>query len=454
MKTTAENTELTGRVDSLFAEWDRPDAPGAALAVVQNGEVVYRRGYGMANLEYAISITPTTIFHVASLSKQFTSFAINLLALDGKLSLDDDIRTHFPEFGDFGKTITLRHLRHHTSGLRDQWDLLQLAGWRMEDVITEQDILDLAWKQRDLNFAPGSEHLYCNTGYTLLAVVVKRVSGKSLREFAQERIFAPLGMTNTHFHDDHRMIVPNRAYSYAPLEGKEGFEHRVLSFANVGTTSLFTTVEDLALWDQNFYDPRVGGPEAIELLQERGVLNDGKTIDYAAGLAHGEYRGLKAVGHGGADAGYRADIVRFPEERFTVIVLANRGDAGPFALTRQVADLYLADRLGPPPEVSPPQPPAPAETTLDAEQLAEYAGDFFSDELTAIYTLQVRDGALHLRVRKGELPLRPIEPADTFTGDLGRITFTRTRSKRINGFTVTTGRVRNLRFRKTLKYRS
>jgi len=324
----------------------------------------------------------------------------------------------------------------------------------MEDVITEQDILDLAWKQRDLNFAPGAEHLYSNTGYTLLAVTVKRVSGQSLREFAHERIFAPLGMTNTHFHDDHRMVVPNRAYSYALREGGEGFEHRVLSFANVGTTSLFTTVEDLARWDHNFYEPQVGGPEAIALLQQRGMLNDGKTIDYAAGLAIGEYRGLKTVGHGGADAGYRADIVRFLEERFTVIVLANRSDANPGALTRQVADLYLADRLGPAPTQEPAQPTAPTEKTLTPDQLAEYEGDFFSDELTAIYTVTLRDGTLTMRVRKGEFPLRPLERSDTFTGDLGQITFTRTRSKRVNGFTVTTGRIRNLRFRKTLKYRS
>src|SRR5579884_198857 len=453
MPTRTKKAGLTAQVDALFAAWDRSDAPGAALAVVQEGEIVYKRGYGMANLEYGVPITPATIFHVASLSKQFTAFAINLLALEGRLSLDDDIRTHFPEFGDFGKTITLRHLRHHTSGLRDQWDLLRLAGWRMEDVITEQDILDLAWKQRDLNFAPGAEHLYCNTGDTLLAVTVKRVSGQSLPEFAQERIFGPLGMTNTHFHDDHHRIVPNRAYSYAPREDGEGFEHRVLSFSNVGTTSLFTTVEDLARWDRNFAALQIGGPEALALLQERGRLNDGTPIDYAAGLAFGEYRGLQTVGHGGADAGYRADFLRFPEERFTVIVLANRSDANPGALTRRVADLYLADRLGPVPGEAPAPPAEPSQKTLTPDQLAEYAGDFFSDELTAIYTLQLRDGALTLRTRKEEFPLQPSESPDTFTGPLGQITFTRTRSKRIHGFAITTGRVRNLRFRKTQKYR-
>jgi CubicO group peptidase (beta-lactamase class C family) len=452
MPKTCKSAGLTASVDALFAAWDKPDAPGAALAVVQNGEAVCKRGYGMANLEYAVPITPSTIFHAASLSKQFTSFAINLLALEGKLSLDDELHTHFPEFGDFGMPITLRHLRHHTSGLRDQWSMLQLAGWRMEDVITEQDILDLAWRQRELNFQPGAEHLYCNTGYTLLAVIVKRVSGQSLRDFTQERIFVPLGMTNTHFHDDHRMIVPNRAYSYAPRESGDGFEHRVLSFSNVGTTSLFTTVEDLARWDRNFHDPIAGSAEAIDMLHDRYVLNDGSTIAYAAGLQYGEHRGLKTIGHSGADAGYRSHLVRFPDERLSVIVLANRADANPGTLAYQVAELYLAGQLAPPREEEPPQPEAPAsETKLEADKLSEYAGTYFSDELTAIYALEVYEGKLVMTMRKDELNLQPAEQPDTFSCDLGKITFHRSRRKRIIGFTVTTGRVRNLRFRKLLR---
>ncbi len=446
----SKSAGLTTQVDALFADWDRPNEPGAALAVIRNGKILYKHGYGMANLEYAVPIRPATIFHVASLSKQFTSFAINLLALEGKLSLDDELHTHFPEFGDFGRKITLRHLRHHTSGLRDQWDLLQLAGWRMEDVITEQDILNLAWKQQELNFEPGAEYLYCNTGYTLLAVTVKRVSGQSLREFTQERIFTPLGMTNTHFHDDHRMLVPNRAYSYAPRTGLEGFEHRVLSFSNVGTTSLFTTVEDLARWDNNFYEPKAGGAEAVALLHERFKLNDGSTIGYSAGLMHGEYRGLKTVGHSGADAGFRSNMLRFPDQRFTVIVLANRGDANPGALSYKVADLYLADSLGPAARETPGQPEAPiAQLSLEAAQLEDYTGDFFSDELTAIYSVTARDGSLLMGTRKDEFTLHPAELADTFTYEMGSITFTRNRQKRVTGFTVTTGRVRNLKFRKT-----
>jgi CubicO group peptidase (beta-lactamase class C family) len=250
--------ELNSRADKLFAAYDKPDSPGCALAVIKDGTVLHKRGFGRANLETDAPITPGTVFHVASVSKQFTAFAILLLAKDGKLSLDDDVRKHIPELADFGKTVTIRHLIHHTSGLRDQWRLLKMAGWRMEDVITERDILDLVFRQKELNFAPGAEYLYSNTGYTLLAVIVARVSKQSFREFTQERIFKPLAMTSTHFHDDHRQIVKNRAYSYRPARRGAEFELVPLQYANVGATSLFTTVEDLTKWDRNFYDAKVG----------------------------------------------------------------------------------------------------------------------------------------------------------------------------------------------------
>jgi uncharacterized protein (TIGR03067 family) len=198
-KEHADATSLTARTDRLFAAWDKPGSPGGALAVVQDGKVVYRRGYGTANLEYGIPITPATIFEVASVSKQFTAFTVQLLAQEHRLSLDDDVRKYLPELHDFGKTITIRHLLHHTSGLRDQSNLLRLAGWRSEDVITEQDVFNLVWRQEELNFEPGAEYLYSNTGYTLLGLIVKRISGRSLNVFCQERMFQPLGMKNTHF---------------------------------------------------------------------------------------------------------------------------------------------------------------------------------------------------------------------------------------------------------------
>src|SRR5215471_18391031 len=206
----AAEKPLTGKVDEVFSRFEKPESPGCALAVIKDGQIAYERGYGMSNLEYGIPISPSSIFHVASISKEFTAMAIVLLSQHGKLSLDDEVRKYIAEVPDFGDRITIRQLIHHTSGMRDQWSLLEMAGWREDDVITEGDILELVSRQKALNFKPGEEHVYSNTGYTLLAIIVKRVSGQSLREFADANIFKPLGMTRTHFHDDHSMIVKDR----------------------------------------------------------------------------------------------------------------------------------------------------------------------------------------------------------------------------------------------------
>gem|GEM_PF-73727 len=377
LKTGADpNVEMPARekiVDMIFRQTIRDNAPGAAVSVVKDGSIVYKNGYGSANLEYDIPITPATVFHVASVSKQFTAFAVVLLAQEGKLSLDDDIRKHLPEMPDFGKTIIIRHLIHHTSGLRDQWELLAMAGWRLDDVITKEHILKMVRHEKELNFEPGQEHLYCNTGYTLLAEIVERASGQPFREYTQTHIFKPLNMTDTHFHDDHERIVKNRAYSYAP-KGDSDFKASVLSYANAGATSLFTTVEDLAKWMRNFEDGRVGGPATIEQMQQPGVLTGGKKLDYAFGLGLGRYRGLKTVGHGGADAGYRSEVLWFPDQRLGIAVLSNLGSTNPGDLARQVADIYLMDQLEPLPVASPKTEPAPVQ--IDAKVYDEYAGKY------------------------------------------------------------------------------
>lgn len=335
---------LTAKVDELFANWDKPDSPGASLAVIKKGEVIYRKGYGSAHLEYDIPITPSTVFHVASVSKQFTAFAIAMLADQGGLSLDDDIRKHLPELHDFGRTITIRHLVHHISGMRDQWELLAVAGWRLDDVITTEHILKMARNQRELNFEPGYQYLYCNMGFTLLAEIVARITGKSFREWTEENIFKPLGMSDTQFYDDHERIVKNRAYSYSPLRDN-GFRKRRLNYANVGATSLFTTADDLVKWVNNFDKGRVGGKDVIEQMHQQGVLNDGKQISYAFGLVIGEYKGLKTVSHSGGDAGYRSHVVRFPEQKFAVVILSNLSSFNTSRMARQVADIYLSDAI-------------------------------------------------------------------------------------------------------------
>src|SRR5512141_1664890 len=280
----ASEPSLEAKVDALFSKWSSLDSPGAAVAVVKDGMVIYRKGFGSAQLEYGVPITPSTVFHVASVSKQFTAMAITMLEEAGKLSADDDIRKYLPELADFGKTITIRHLLNHTSGLRDQWELLILSGWRMDDVITQAQIMDRLRRQKELNFPPGDQYLYCNSGYTLLAEIVSRVGGPPFTAWTMENIFKPLGMTSTHFHIDHRQVVRNRAYSYDG-DPARGFEADVLNYANVGATSLFTTVEDMTNWLRNFEDKRVGGAAVLDRMLTKGVLANGREIPYARGIS-------------------------------------------------------------------------------------------------------------------------------------------------------------------------
>ncbi len=337
---------LRTRVDQVFARVDHSNTPGCALGISQRGQVVYERGYGMSDLQHGLAITPASIFHVASVSKQFAAFAIGLLADDGLLSLDDDLRKFVPEVPSYGPRITIRQLIHHVSGLRDQWNLLGYAGWRADDLITEQDVLDIVSRQKGINFVPGAEWVYSNTGYTLLAVIVKRVSGKTLRQFAQERLFEPLGMRSTHFHDDHTMIVPGRTSAYQPRpEG--GWFISIPVFDTYGATSLFTTPRDLLTWMAQLDSPRVGSAKLHEAIQVSGVLNDGTPTNYGFGLTLGRYRGLRVVGHGGADAGYRSQVERYPERGIAIAVLCNASNSGPGVLTRRVADVLLGTSAPP-----------------------------------------------------------------------------------------------------------
>lgn len=328
------------RIDAVFDRWDRTDSPGCAVGISRDGREVFTRGYGMADLQHGLAITPGSIFHVASVSKQFAAFAVGLLAEDGRLSLDDDVRRHVPELPELGP-ITIRQMIHHTSGLRDQWQLLGYAGWRFpDDLITEDDVLRIVSRQKGLNFRPGDEWVYSNTGYTLLAVIVKRVTGQTLREFAHQRIFVPLGMTRTHFHDDHAMIVPGRTSAYEPRAGG-GWRISIPVFDTYGATSLFTTASDLLRWMANLDTPTVGSQRLVDALHRSGVLNDGTATQYGHGVALGTYRGVRTVGHGGADAGYRSNVERYPERGVAIAVLCNASPTAPNVLTRRIADIVL-----------------------------------------------------------------------------------------------------------------
>jgi CubicO group peptidase (beta-lactamase class C family) len=395
-------------VDQLFAQWDKPDTPGCALAVIEGGQVAYRRGYGAANLELAVPLKTSSVFNVGSIAKQFTAMSILMLAQQGKLSLDDDVRKYIPEAPDFGTPVTLRHLLQHTSGLRDFLEMLEMAGWRSGDITTEKDVLDMVSRQRTLNHRPGDEFVYTNTGYVLLAAVVRRVSGRPLREFAEANIFKPLGMTDTHFYDDHRAVIRGLVGGYLRQEG--GFLKATPADDHAGSSNLFTTVEDLARWDQNFYDKKVGGPAVIEQMLTPGTLNDGSKLEYAGGLFVTSYRGLKAVTHSGSTLGYQGTLHRFPEARFSVALLCNVRGNNPDGLARRVADIYLAAQLKQAaasqgsPTVAPPDAVKASE-----KELSSVAGLYLNPATDAVRRVYVKDGKLmYFRAAGSENELAPL----------------------------------------------
>lgn len=366
------------QIDQLFTAWNSKKTPGASVAVEKDGKIVFSKGYGSAELEYDIPITSKTIFHIASVSKQFTCFSVLLLQNEGKLSINDDIRKYLPEVPDFGKTITLNHLMHHTSGLRDQWELLAMAGWRLDDIITKEHILNLVSHQKELNFNPGDEFLYCNTGFTLLAEIVARVSGQSFPDFTRTHIFEPLEMNNTFFYDNCEKIVRNRAYSFDA--DSNGYKKSILSYSNAGATSLFTTSEDLCLWATNFENPVAGDRKILEQMNQRFILNKGDTITYALGQDIGKYKGLKMISHGGGDAGYRTMLARFPDEKFSVNVLSNYAMFNVRDMAFRIADIYLKDKeIAEPPKKTAPEKKIDADTRkieIAADTLKSYCGKY------------------------------------------------------------------------------
>jgi len=397
--------DKTDKVDKLFAPWDTTTSPGAALAVIQDGRIVYGRGYGMANLEDGTVMTPDKVLDIGSVSKQFTAACLAFLVRDGKVATSDDIRKYIPELPRYEKTITLDHLLHHTSGLRDYCDLLPLAGFRPEaDCPTIEETMDIICRQKKLNFLPGEEYDYSNTGYFLLGVIIERVSGQTLDQFAQEHIFKPLGMSHSFFRTDHAQIIAGRAVAYSPLD--KGYRLEMSNWEQAGDGSLQTTVEDLFLWDQAFTSNALGA-DIMDRIQTEGVLNNGAPMGYAWGLRVGTYKGLKQVYHGGSWAGYRAAFIRFPEQKFSVICLSNLDDLGPSRLADKVADIYLGPLLKEPPKEPTPRPPVVA---LPAQALEALAGNYLDERSNQWIILASKDGRLVLREAGGDIPFLAESP--------------------------------------------
>ena len=332
-------------IDNIFKKWNNPDSPGCAVVVVKDQKIIYKKGFGSANLEYKIPISPKTIFPVASVSKQFTAFAVALLIQEGKINIDDDIHKYLPQLPKFKNKIKIKDLVYHTDGLRDQWDLLTFAGWNLYvDPATNNDVLKLIKMQRELNFTPGTEYLYGNTGYTLLAQIVEKVSGQKFPTYCEENIFKPLGMTNTFINDDYKEIVSNLAYSYKKKNNR-GFVKSECNVSTYGADNLHTNVEDMVKWSNNFYSYKVGGKKLFDLITEPGRLNNGQKLNYGFGLEIKEYNGINYIGHPGGEAGYNTMFITFPSKNLSIIIFANLGSINSSDLAFSLADIFLESSI-------------------------------------------------------------------------------------------------------------
>ena len=437
-------------IDKIFAAWNTKDSPGCAVGVFQDGKIVYERGYGMADLEHDIPITPASVFYVGSVSKQFTAMAAALAIQQGHLSADDPIRKYLPELPAYADAIRIRDLVHHTSGLRDYNTLLSIAGRRGDEAYDNPTVLRMTARQKALNFDPGSEYLYSNTGYTLLATVVERATKTPFAAYAHEQIFRPLGMTVSHFHTDSGRLVKGRANAYAV--GQSGTRLDTPSNERAGAGGVFTSIRDLLHWDENFYTGRVGGKDLIEQVQTPGTLKNGEPLTYAWGLQVGNYRGARIVEHSGSLGGYRAHLTRYPGHHTSFAALCNLA-INPGALLRQVADVVLADKLkeGRRTTASDARAPRPGDggsggSALDARTLAAYTGRYVSDEIDATFTVDAGTSGLSLQ-RDADPSPSPLTPtgADTFRHRSFTVRFEKS-GDRVTSLVVDAGRVRGIRF--------
>jgi CubicO group peptidase (beta-lactamase class C family) len=409
------------QVDQVFAAWNKPGSPGCSAAISKNGQLVYERGYGLANLELDAPITPTSVFEAASISKQFTAMSIMLLAERGRLSLDDDLRKHLPEMPDYGSPLTIRHLLNHTSGLRDAFLILELSAPADEFADRNDVILKQLARQRSLNYKPGTESVYNNGGYVLAAIIVRRVSGKSLAAFAEENIFRPLGMASTRFQDDPSVVMPNRASNYYRDAGHWRFVPFGRQPGAVGNSGLWTTPRDLLRWTTNLANPQVGSASLLAEMQKPTAVKSGEGTSWGLGFEISEHRGATFVGHGGGDRGIDNYFAWYPQPQLGIAVLCNTDDTGSRALTQRIADVYLGAAP------SEPQATTPARSSpaiqLSREQLEgkgglyrEIGGDTFARTF-------VRDGELRFALGTGTFESLRLVPVSETRFTIGESKF-------------------------------
>lgn len=421
----ASGQSLEAHVDSLFASVDQPDTPGAAVVIMRGDSIHFAKGYGVADLEHSIPITPNTVFMVASVSKQFTAYGIALLTTQAKISLDDPVTDYIPELASFTPPITVRHLVHHTSGLRDEFNLLALAGYRMDDVITKDAILRLIYRQNDLNFDPGERYLYSNSGYTLMAEIIERVSGQSFSEWTHDNLFIPLGMTNSQFREKRGQVIENVASGYITAPG--GYKAQRVNYSSVGASGLYTTALDLGRWLTALKRGDVGGTPTRELAHSRGILSNGDTLTYAFGLSYGRFRGTQSIGHSGSHRGFRAWAGRFPDHDLGIVVLGNLEEFNPSNMALKVATFFIEEK-----------------------SLNVYEGAYHSPELGSTIYISLESDTLRARSQRGELATLSRTGRDSFSSDtwyLSSFQFKR-EDDRLTGVHISSGRSQDVWFEK------
>lgn len=419
------NTSVTEtEIDGIFSEWDQEGSPGCAVAIYDKDRILFQKGYGTANLEDGTSITPQTVFYIGSVSKQFAAAAIALLTVRGELDLDKPVRHYLPEMPVFDVEPTVRHLVHHTSGIPDLYALLALYDIDLEGVVPFRKMIDIITMQKHLNFEPGSKYLYSNAGYTLLAEIIHRVSGKSLKEYTTQEIFQPLGMGNTHFHDDRNHKFDHRALSYQP--SNDGFELSYLyNFEGVGPGGLYSTLGDLLKWNLQLEENKLPDAEGFnDLMRSQGVLSNGETLDYAFALVLNRYKGLIKEGHAGSFMGFRAHFQRFPEYKFATSVLCNLGNINPANLSDRIADLYLEKNIH--------------------TYLEDYAGVYYSPDLGKEYTIETDGASLRLAGEYSFSGQLQFVREDVFRNGSWQFSFRKNSEDKTEGVVVDAGRIENL----------
>lgn len=434
-------------VDQVFAQFTS-ETPGCAVAIDRNGEIQYQTAYGIGDFEQNIPLSPSSVFYAASVSKQVVAMAALLLEQDGLIDLDADIHTYIPEFKDYGKPMTVRNILHHTSGIRDYFNLFSLAGTLEGMVITEDKIMTILARQENLNFDPGDQWAYSNSAYFLISQIVKRVTDRSLDDYAQERIFTPLGMTSTRFQHNHLRPIKNKAHGHSLQDNGEWFIADSLLDV-VGSGGMYTNVIDLIKWDRNFYNNILGsGQDMIDEMQTSATLNNGESTQYGLALDLKPYRGLKRVFHAGTLVGYRAMLQRFPDQKFTVALLCNNGTVNSQNLANAVSDIYLeADFTEPAPAVSQDDSNDSPYQLADGVTLMDYTGSYYNDEVENSLTVSAKENGVFIEGFFNGPVMTPAR-ADVFASQSGNreLVFDRDQDGNIKGMTYNGARVMRVRF--------